>query len=137
MCNPGELASGKPGGIVTRPSPLSAVRSRDGDTLMITCTGFAESDSASALSAALEGVHRDAVDGAARSVVADLRGLEFASSSCLKQFVTWLKRVQALDDDHRYKVVFRSNPRHSWQRRSLGALADFAANVVEIRSETS
>jgi hypothetical protein len=74
----------------------------------------------------------DALAGSTRSVIADLRQLEFASSSCLKQVVSWLKRVQELDERRRYKVVFRSNPAHSWQRRSLGALADFAAGFVEV-----
>jgi hypothetical protein len=114
---------------------LSAETSHDGNALVLTCTGSAETEAFEALSDALSNVHDDAVKRSAPQVIADVRELEFASSSCLKAFVTWLQRVQELDDDHRYKVKFRSNPRHSWQKRSLGALAAFAAGVVEIETE--
>jgi len=89
------------------------------------------------LSTALAAAHDDALKSSAPAVIADLRGLEFASSSCLKAFVTWLQRVQELDATRRYKVKFRSNPRFSWQRRSLGALAAFASSVVEIETVAS
>jgi hypothetical protein len=116
---------------------LSTNTTLDGATLVITCTGSAETDAFAELVTALDAVHNDAMRRSAPSVVADIRGLEFASSSCLKAFVTWLQRVQELDDEHRYKVRFKSNPRHSWQRRSLGALAVFAAGVVEIDADAS
>lgn len=122
---------------MVRSSPLSTAQSRDGDIVTLTCTGSAETEAAGVLGKVLDGVHNNAVASSTRSVVADLRGLEFASSSCLKQFVTWLKRVQQLEDARRYRVVFRSNPAHSWQRRSLGALADFAVGFVEISMEVS
>jgi hypothetical protein len=114
---------------------LSTTTSHDGGNVVITCLGSAETEALSTLASALDAVHKDAIETSAGSVIADIRGLEFASSSCLKAFVTWLQRVQELDDDHRYKVKFRSNPRHSWQRRSLGALAAFASGVVEIDTE--
>jgi hypothetical protein len=114
---------------------LSAETTHDGPNVVLTCSGSAETESFSALAAVLEAVHKDAMQRSATSVIADLRALEFASSSCLKAFVSWLQSVQELDDAHRYKVRFRANPRHSWQRRSLGALAVFAAGVVEIESE--
>ena len=117
-------------------SLLSTTLSRDGDTVQLTCAGAAETETLGALRAALDSLHRDVVRDATRTVVADVRGLEFASSSCLKVFVTWLQRVQELDEAHQYQIVFRSNPRHSWQRRSLGALATFAANLVRIEAET-
>ena len=118
-------------------SLLTTVQSRDGESLVITCTGSAETEALAGLEQALDTLHADAVAGSARAVIADIRGVEFASSSCLKAFVTWLQRVQSLEDDRRYKVVFRSDPRHSWQRRSLGALAAFAAGVVELRTEAT
>ena len=114
---------------------LSTTTSRDGDNVVITCLGSAETEALPTLAFALDAIHQDAIKCSAGSVIADVRGLEFASSSCLKAFVTWLQRVQELDDEHRYKVRFRSNPQHSWQRRSLGALAAFAAGVVEIETE--
>jgi hypothetical protein len=116
---------------------LSTVTTHDGAAVVLTCRGSAETRAFSELSAALDAVHRDALYRAAEEVVADVRALEFASSSCLKAFVTWLQRVLALDDAHRYKICFRSNPQHSWQRRSLGAFAEFAGEVVRIEAEPS
>ena len=102
---------------------------------MLRCTGSAESDAVDTLREVLDGLHIDVMNHPVPEVVADLRGLEFASSSCLKLFVTWLQRVQELDDEQRYVVRFRSNPRHLWQKRSLTALAAFAAGVVRIEAE--
>lgn len=116
---------------------LSTSSTRDGDRIVLTCSGSAESDSIAALQAALETTHDSATHATVHSVVADLRGLEFAASSCLKVFVSWLQRVQKLDTTERYKVVFRATAQHSWQRRSLGALAAFAADVVEIHTEAA
>lgn len=104
-------------------------------TVTLTCSGSAETDSLGSLHTVLTELHEDVVRNPASTVVADVRALEFASSSCLKAFVTWLQRVQELDDERRYQVLFRSNPRHSWQRRSLGALAAFASGIVRIESE--
>ena len=115
--------------------PLTASTSRDGETMHLTCLGSAESGAMTQLAQAIDGVHAEAIGSPTREVIADIRGLEFASSSCLKVFVTWLQRVKELEDTQRYRVVFRSNPRHSWQRRSLGALAAFAGNVVAIEAE--
>ena len=117
--------------------PLSTRTSHDGDCVTIVCTGSAETETFPELSAALDAAHSDAVKSSARSVVADVRALEFASSSCLKAFVTWLQRVRELEEGQRYKVRFRSNARHSWQRRSLGALAAFASGLVEIETENA
>lgn len=116
---------------------LSTSSTRDGDRIVLTCSGSAESESLEALQRALESAHASATSGAVRSVVADIRGLEFATSSCLKVFVSWLQRVQELDQAARYKVVFQSAARHSWQRRSLGALAAFAGDIVEIQTEAT
>jgi hypothetical protein len=116
---------------------LSTKTSHEHDSVVLVLAGSAESDAFGALTTALDSAHTDAVTHAARLVVADIRGLEFATSSCLKAFVTWLQRVRELDDSHRYKVRFCSSPRHAWQRRSLTALAAFATDVVEVETEAS
>lgn len=116
---------------------LTATTSREGATIILTCSGSAETDALSQLRVVLSTLHEEALRTSTREVVADIRALEFATSSCLKELVTWLMRIIELDDDRRYQVRFRSNPRHSWQRRSLGALAAFAGNVVQIETEPS
>ncbi len=118
-------------------SRLGILRSTDRGVPVLTCLGWAESETLETLRTALDGVHADAVGSAVPTVIADLRDLEFVSSTCLKAFVTWLQRVKELDDKQRYRIVFRSNPTHSWQHRSLGALAVFAGNVVSIETVTS
>lgn len=116
---------------------LDTTTLRSGDRLTLTCNGSAETESCRSLHDVLTGVHEEAVRTTTRTVIADLRALEFASSSCLKEFVAWLQRVQELDEEKRYHVVFKSDPRHSWQRRSLNALAAFASGVVQIETEPS
>ena len=113
---------------------LTTSTAREATMLVFTCSGCAETEAFAKLAAALDAVHQDATQHPTQVVVADIRELEFASSSCLKAIVTWLDRIQDLDDTHRYKVRFRSDARHSWQRRSLGALAAFAGDIVEIES---
>ena len=117
------------------PQTLTTIQTQYGDSLVLTCSGSAETEQIEALRTAIDLLHANAMQSSAQSVVADIRDVAFASSSCLKVFVTWLQRVQELDDARRYKIVFRSNPRHSWQRRSLSALAAFAAGVVEVTEE--
>ena len=117
------------------PRRLAATSSIDDQRVVLTCSGSAETDALEQLAATLHDVHQSALRAPARQVVADVRALEFASSSCLKAFVSWLQQIQELDESQRYRVLFRSNPRHSWQRRSLGALAAFAGNVVTIETE--
>jgi hypothetical protein len=113
---------------------LVARAARDGDVIVLTCTGSAESDALGELAATLEEIHSSAVKTPTHEVIADIRDLSFASTPCLKAFLGWLQRVQELEDDQRYRVRFRSNPIHSWQRRSLAALRAFASGVVEIET---
>jgi hypothetical protein len=111
---------------------LTTALSFDGETCTLTFRGCAESEEVELLATAFDGVHREALARSAHTVVADLRELEFVTSACLKVFVAWLQRVLALEEERRYSVRLRSDPRHSWQKRSLSALAAFATGVVEI-----
>jgi hypothetical protein len=104
--------------------------------ITLTFLGSAEASSVDQLEQQLAEVHRSAVAGQTRSVVVDLRDLEFASSSCLKAIATWLHLIDQLAEQ-RYSVRFRSNPAYSWQRRSLGALAAFAPDIVEIEADAA
>ncbi|MBX3158694.1 MAG: hypothetical protein KF773_22185 [Deltaproteobacteria bacterium] len=116
---------------------LATTTSQEGHVVTLRCAGSAETEALPQLRGVLDALHERAVAGAASEVVADVRDLEFASSSCLKAFVGWLQRVIELDEPARYQVRFRSNPRHSWQRRSLGALAAFAGDLVRIETEAA
>lgn len=116
-------------------SHLNVALTQDSGALVLTCSGSAESDSFEALTAALDSLHAKTLESSGQAVVVDLRTLSFATSSCLKVFVSWLQRVQELEDPQRYKVQFKSNAKHAWQRRSLAALRAFASGVVEVQTE--
>ena len=47
--------------------------------------------------------------------------------------VSWLLRVD--DTPDRYAITFHSTSKHSWQRRSLTAMAACAPDVVTIENE--
>jgi hypothetical protein len=111
---------------------LATVMSSEGDVLVMTCRGSAESEASAQLAAALAEIHADAVRRGARKVVLDLRELEFASSLCIKALVGWLMEVQDLDAPHRYTVRARSTRKYGWQARSLRALVAFAGDVFEL-----
>jgi hypothetical protein len=99
------------------------------DAITVTLRGAAEGGTFEALAATFTEVH----DKAPARVIVDLRELEFATSSCLKVFANWVLGASELETP--YKVQFRSNPKHGWQRRSLHALAAVAPGVVEVTTE--
>jgi hypothetical protein len=94
--------------------------------------GVADTEGAEPLAAALAELHRTALARSATEVTVDLAELEFASSTAIKEFVSWLQLVMELSTEQRYRVRFKSTPKHSWQTRSLRALAAFAGDVVEV-----
>lgn len=110
----------------------TATRS-DGDNLVFVVEGAAESDSMDTLQSAITAADQQAKTIKAQQIVADIRSLEFCTSSCLKVFATW---VVEMPTPAPYKIVFLSNPAHSWQRRSLKALTMCAPEVASVE-ETS
>jgi hypothetical protein len=63
----------------------------------------------------------------------DVRRLEFMNSSCLASFVWWISTVQEQPAEDRYRIVFLSSPTVYWQRRSLGALATLADDIISVQ----
>lgn len=106
---------------------------RDGDRLVLVVEGAAESDSTDALASAITSADQAAKAANARQIVADIRGLEFCTSSCLKVFASWVVDMPAPAP---YKIVFLSNPAHSWQRRSLKALTMCAPEVASVEESS-
>jgi hypothetical protein len=98
---------------------LSTTVESHADVVTLTCAGTAEGTAAARMNAAFVELDQTATTTHAKTVVIDLRALEFATSSVLKVFVVWLMRVAA---DHRYTVKMRSSTQHAWQKRSLAAL---------------
>lgn len=85
------------------------------------------------LASALTSVHERALAAKAREVIVDLRALEFATSSSLKAFVTWLQSIHELPAETQYRVIVRSSAEHSWQTRSLRALKAFAGELMDVQ----
>jgi hypothetical protein len=102
----------------------------EGPTIRATFQGSAESTHYDELSKFMDDLHATVTREGANHVVADLRELEFATSSCLKAFAVWV--IDAEEKAAGYTVEFVSNPQHSWQRRSLQALAACAPAVVRV-----
>jgi hypothetical protein len=98
----------------------------------VSLSGTADTRSMSALDGLLKRVHEQTRQLGLRGVVVDLRELEFMNSSCFKAFVTWVSTVQELPGPDQYKIEFLSDERRHWQRRSLGALACFAVDLITI-----
>jgi len=86
-----------------------------------------------ALGDLLQGLHEIAVAQAVSEVTIDVRELKFLNSSCFKELVSWLSKVQKLPPAERYAVRFLSDPkRHWWHRSSLTALSGFAQGLMTI-----
>jgi hypothetical protein len=113
---------------------LRAEAALDGGALRVTFSGSAESNAKTALDGLFKSLHEEALRQGIREVTLDLRELEFMNSSCLKSFVFWLREAQELDASKQYKIRLLSDEAKHWQRRSLAALACFAADLVRIES---
>lgn len=98
----------------------------------VTFCGEADMTAADAVRSALADAHGHALSLHSGEVVLDLSRLEFMNSTCLRTFLTWLGRVDALAPQARYRVRLISNPGTPWQRRSLHALVAFAPDLVTL-----
>ena len=102
---------------------------RDGGTIQISMTGTADSDTKPALDELFARIHEVSVASYIRTVVVDLRALEFMNSSSLKAFLTWFRTLRD-GAAPSYKVELRTSPDVYWQRRSIQALVAFAPDHV-------
>lgn len=104
----------------------------DGATVIAIFSGNAESDDFEAMAAFVAKIDAAARSANATRVVADLRELGFATSSCLKVLAGWVINLE--EQAAPYAVEFLSNTKHSWQRRSLRALEACAPAVVRVKT---
>jgi hypothetical protein len=111
---------------------FSAYVVRSGDGLKMNLTGNADLNVTATLDRFVDEIHREACRIGVREVVVDLRELEFMNSSCLKSFVWWIGCIQKLEPASQYKIRFLAVTSRYWQRRSLGALAGLAMDLVVI-----
>jgi hypothetical protein len=100
--------------------------------LKMNLVGNADLNVTATLDQFVDEIHREACRIGAREVVVDLRELEFMNSSCLKSFVWWIGCIQKLEPASQYRIRFLAVTSRYWQRRSLGALAGLAMDLVSI-----
>jgi hypothetical protein len=86
------------------------------------------------LGAFLTAAHDCATSYLASRVVVDVTELKFINSSCLKNVVSWLITVKNDPKDRQYHIVFRINPKATWQDRSFTAMACMCADLVTLES---
>lgn len=79
-----------------------------------------------------EALHAEALRLALSEVIVDVRELEFMTSSCFKELVSWANTMQSLAKERRYGVRVLSNPKSHWQKRSLFALSRFASEIITV-----
>jgi hypothetical protein len=113
---------------------FGASGSVDGKTLTIALSGNADLGALAPLEKVLASLHQEAETAAVAEVAVDLRKLEFMNSSCFKNFVSWIGKVQELDGTKQYRIRFVSNAEILWQRRSLHALQCFAAQLITVET---
>jgi len=123
--------------VSTRPLQASELHTSviaDPHGLLVSLSGTADLRVTEDVERLLSSVHERVLGEALEEVKVDLRSLEFMNSSCFKSFVTWISQVQDLPEAKQYRIRFISSPAILWQRRSLNALACFAAHLVTIES---
>jgi len=101
---------------------------RPGLTLRL--RGAAEATAGDTLGVLFTRMHEECVRVGARELRIDLRHLEVMSSSCFKDIVSWVLRIEALPVAQRYSLVLVHSQVHAWQRRSLRALAAMGPDVI-------
>lgn len=106
----------------------------DDGVIVATFGGTADLETRADLEAIVEKLQEFAIREKPGSVVLDFRALEFMNSSSFKVFVTWFASIQDLPSDLQFKITLRSDPKVYWQRRSLAALGNFAADLVSIEA---
>src|SRR5260370_14498360 len=102
----------------------------DGQTITLRFIGDGNMKAIVPVEEVLTRLHTEAQRLHADAVALDFEKLEFMNSACFKKVLTWIGRVQQLDDHHRYRIRFVSNPKMLWQRRSLHALRCSSADLT-------
>ncbi len=103
----------------------------DGRSLTLSLRGSSDLEAIEPLGEYLEKASGEARRLGIERVVFDFRELAFMNSSCFKAFVTFIERSKEAKS---LAIVFRTDPRHHWQRRSLEALRRLAMGLVTIES---
>ncbi len=116
------------------PGRLSASGFQSGDVLGLSLSGTAGTPDRYVLGKLLENLLAVGLAEKAREVELDFRKLKFMSSTCFKEIVTHLSRLQGLGRDKGYRLRFITEPSLRWQKASLNALFGFAPDIIQTES---
>ena len=93
-------------------------------------TGNGDSEAIAPLARFLRQLHSEMLAHGTTAVRVDLGDLYFMNSSCLKNFVSWIHKVDT--EGKPYEITLLTNPRLQWQQRSLATLQRLAPTIVSI-----
>ncbi|WP_437964230.1 hypothetical protein WMF04_31520 [Sorangium sp. So ce260] len=100
------------------------------DTLSIKLSGTGDMAAAPPLGICLKALHAEVLRLSINVVEFDVRALYFLNSSCLKGFISFICGLGG--QGMKSKVVFITDARLGWQRRSLAALERMSPDLVSI-----
>lgn len=116
------------------PGRLGAVAGVAVGRAELTLSGAAETPDKDALASVLTHVHALVVQHHCTRAVVDLTRLTFMNSSCFKELVTWISKVQEAAPADRYRIQFRYSPDVRWLKGSMHALSTFGVDVVDLET---
>lgn len=114
------------------PGRLGAVAGITAGRLELSLSGAAETPDKDMLAAVLTRVHGLWTQHHYTRAVVDLTRLTFMNSSCFKELVTWISKVQDAPAADRYRIQFRYSPDVRWLKGSMHALSTFGVDVVDL-----
>jgi hypothetical protein len=79
-----------------------------------------------------EDIHRRALDRSLEEVRLDLTGLDYLNSAGILALIKWIKMVQDVPGDRRYKLHVVYTTEKNWQRIGIKTMCLMAEDVVRM-----
>ena len=80
-----------------------------------------------------ENLHNKLLKNNIKKIICNIKDLSFINSSSIKSLITWIMKLNDIDDSKKYKIIFIHNKNVSWQKTSLKNLCFLVPNFVEIK----
>ncbi|AUX44898.1 hypothetical protein SOCE26_063680 [Sorangium cellulosum] len=100
------------------------------DTLAVKLSGTGDMAAAGPLNSYFKVLHTEVIRLSINAVEFDVRSLYFLNSSCLKAFISFICGLA--NPGLKCKILFITDARLGWQRRSLTALERMSPELVSI-----
>ena len=76
-------------------------------------------------------LHNDIVDSGIKEIKVDLTQLTFLNSSGIKEFVEWIMKIEQLQENKQYNLVFLTNSELLWQESSISTLVYLNPDILK------